>query len=96
MKGVFVTGTGTGVGKTTVCGLLAGFLRSRGMRVTTQKWVETGAADGPSDIDVHGLLMGGAGPPPEPPPADRCPYRFDFPASRTLRRRARGGGWTRA
>jgi len=81
VKGVFVTGTGTGVGKTVVCGLLAGFLRSRGMRVTTQKWVETGVTDGPSDIDVHRRLMGGPGPAPEPPPADRGPYRFSLPAS---------------
>ena len=81
MKGVFVTGTGTGVGKTVVCGLLAGFLRARGMRVTTQKWVETGVTDGPSDIDVHRSLMGDPGPGPEPPPADRCPYRFSLPAS---------------
>jgi dethiobiotin synthetase len=81
VKGVFVTGTGTGVGKTVVCGLLAGFLRAQGMRVTTQKWVETGVTDGPSDIDVHRRLMGGPGPAPEPPLADRCPYRFFLPAS---------------
>ncbi len=81
MKGVFVTGTGTGVGKTVVCGLLAGFLRARGMRVTTQKWVETGVTDGPSDIDVHRRLMGDPGPAPEPPLADRCPYRFSLPSS---------------
>jgi len=81
VKGIFVTGTGTGVGKTVVCGLLAGFLRARGMRVTTQKWVETGVTDGPSDIDVHRRLMGGPGPPHEPSAADRCPYRFSLPAS---------------
>ncbi|MGE5283911.1 MAG: dethiobiotin synthase [Actinomycetota bacterium] len=81
MRGVFVTGTGTGVGKTVVCGLLAGFLRSRGMRVTTQKWVETGVKDGTSDVDAHRLLMGDADPAPEMPPADRCPYRFSLPAS---------------
>jgi dethiobiotin synthetase len=81
VKGVFVTGTGTGVGKTVVCGLLAGFLRARGMRVTTQKWVETGVTDGPSDIDVHRRLMGDPGPAPEPPLADRCPYRFSLPSS---------------
>ena len=81
MKGVFVTGTGTGIGKTVVCGLLAGFLRARGMRVTTQKWIETGVTDGPSDIDVHRRLMGDAGFAAEPPPADRCPYRFSLPAS---------------
>ena len=81
MKGVFVTGTGTRVGKTVVCGLLAGFLRSRRMRVTTQKWVETGWTGGPSDIDVHRLLAGDPGPAAEPPAADRCPYRFSLPAS---------------
>lgn len=81
MKGVFVTGTGTGVGKTTVCGLLAGFLRMQGLRVTTQKWVETGVTGGPSDIDVHRRLMGGPASATEPPPADRCPYRFSLPAS---------------
>ena len=81
MKGVFVTGTGTGVGKTVVCGLLAGFLRARGMRVTTQKWVETGVTDGPSDIDVHRRLMGDPGSTVEPPLSDRCPYRFSLPAS---------------
>jgi dethiobiotin synthetase len=81
MKGVFVTGTGTGVGKTVVCGLLAGFLRAHGMRVTTQKWVETGGTDGPSDVDVHRRLMGDPGPAPEPAAADRCPYRFALPAS---------------
>ena len=90
MKGLFVTGTGTGVGKTLVCGLLAGFLRARGMRVTTQKWVETGVTDGPSDIDVHRRLMGGPGPGPEPPMADRSPYRFPLPASPHLAA-ARGG-----
>ena len=81
MKGVFVTGTGTCIGKTVVCGLLAGFLRAQGMRVTTQKWVETGVTDGPSDIDVHRRLMGGPDSTAEPPPADRCPYRFSLPAS---------------
>lgn len=81
MKGIFVTGTGTCIGKTVVCGLLAGFLRAQGMRVTTQKWVETGVTDGPSDIDVHRRLMGDSDSTAEPPLADRCPYRFSLPAS---------------
>lgn len=81
MKGVFITGTGTGVGKTVVCGLLAGFLRARGMRATTQKWVETGVADGPSDIDVHRRLAGDPGFASDPPAPDRSPYRFSLPAS---------------
>jgi dethiobiotin synthetase len=81
VTGVFITGTGTDVGKTVVCGLLAGFLRARGMRVTTQKWAETGVTDGPSDLDVHRRLMGAPGSTPEPPPVDRSPYRFSLPAS---------------
>jgi dethiobiotin synthetase len=81
VKGVFVTGTGTCVGKTVVCGLLAGFLRAEGKRVTTQKWVETGVTEGPSDIDVHRRLMGDPDSAAEPQPSDRCPYRFSLPAS---------------
>lgn len=81
MKGIFVTGTGTGVGKTVVCGLLGGFLQAQGMRVATQKWVETGAGDGPSDIAVHRRLMERHGSVPENPLPDLCPYRFSLPAS---------------
>ncbi len=80
MRGVFVTGTDTGVGKTVVCGLLAAFLRSQGVRAVTQKWVETGCAGEPSDLSVHRRLMGL---PPAPPSSlpDLCPYRFSLPAS---------------
>ncbi|GAB4237851.1 MAG: dethiobiotin synthase [Deltaproteobacteria bacterium] len=82
MKGVFVTGTGTGVGKTVVCGLLAGFLRGRGMRVAVQKWAETGVrAGGPSDIEAHRRFLGLPGPVPVEDLPDLCPYRFSFPAS---------------
>ena len=45
MIGLFVTGTDTGVGKTTVtCALLAA-ARARGLRVAAMKPVETGCAD---------------------------------------------------
>ncbi len=81
MKGVFVTGTDTGVGKTVVCGLLAGFLRGRGFRVATQKWVQTGAGGEPDDLAVHRRLMGLPEAPPEDEAQDLCPYRFSFPAS---------------
>jgi dethiobiotin synthetase len=81
MRGVYITGTDTGVGKTLVCGLLAGFLRGRGFRVATQKWVQTGTGGQPADLAVHRRFMGL----PEEPPAaelpDLCPYRFPFPAS---------------
>ena len=57
MKAVFVTGTDTGVGKTTVSGLLGRFLLSRGYRTVTQKWIQTGADKSGTDIDVHLRLM---------------------------------------
>lgn len=43
MKGIFVTGTDTGVGKTVVTSLLARYLRDKGINVVTQKWVLSGA-----------------------------------------------------
>jgi len=36
MKGIFVTGTDTGIGKTIVTGLLAKFLDNQGYKVITQ------------------------------------------------------------
>jgi dethiobiotin synthetase len=48
MRGVFVTGTDTGVGKTVVAAALAAALRARGERVATVKPVLTGA-DEPAD-----------------------------------------------
>ncbi|MEI6520972.1 MAG: dethiobiotin synthase [bacterium] len=57
MKGIFVTGTDTGVGKTVIAGLLAGAF-SRYGRVITQKWVQTGCIGNSTDIDVHNSLSG--------------------------------------
>jgi dethiobiotin synthetase len=81
MKGVFITGTDTGVGKTVVCGLLAGFLRGWGIRVATQKWVQTGTRGEPTDLAVHRRFMGLPEEPPDAELQDLCPYRFSFPAS---------------
>ncbi|MEN8148366.1 MAG: dethiobiotin synthase [Planctomycetota bacterium] len=51
MRGLFVTGTDTGVGKTVVAGGLARALSDRGVRVGVLKPVETGCPEGtePSD-----------------------------------------------
>lgn len=57
MKGIFVTGTDTGVGKTVVAGLLARFLEEKGYRVITQKWIQTGNQGFSSDIATHLKLM---------------------------------------
>jgi dethiobiotin synthetase len=50
MNAIFVAGTDTGVGKTLVAGLLAGYLIGRGKSVVTQKWVAAGSAE---DIKTH-------------------------------------------
>ncbi len=55
---IFVAGTDTGVGKTVICGLLARYFLDQGLRVATQKWVSTGGAGFPRDLEVHLALMG--------------------------------------
>jgi len=57
MKAVFVIGTDTGVGKTLIAGLLGRFLLGKGLRVITQKWIQTGTDSFSSDIDTHLRLM---------------------------------------
>jgi len=46
---LFITATGTGVGKTVVSSLLLGFLRKLGVRPGYQKWVSTGG-EMPEDL----------------------------------------------
>ncbi len=58
INAIFVTGTDTGVGKTVVTGLLARFLKEKGYRVITQKWIQTGSAGFSSDIESHLEIMG--------------------------------------
>ena len=56
-KAILVTGTDTGVGKTVTTGLLARFFLTKGCRVITQKWVQTGCAKFPEEIQSHLRLM---------------------------------------
>lgn len=56
-RGIFITGTDTGIGKTVCCGLLARYLADRGHRVITQKWVQTGNKDFSLDTNLHLKLM---------------------------------------
>lgn len=51
MRGLFVTGTDTGVGKTVVTGGLARALSDRGLRVGVLKPVETGCPEGTEPAD---------------------------------------------
>lgn len=81
MKAVFVTGTDTGVGKTIVAGLLARYLREQGYRAITQKWVQTGTRDFPSDIPTHLKLMGMKQEAIQEYEEDVTPYVFELAAS---------------
>ena len=71
--GVFVTGTGTGVGKTVVAAALARTLGAGGRRVGAMKPAQTGTSEGADDLAFI-RLAGGV-------PLDRCaaPYAFAAP-----------------
>ncbi|CAB1130026.1 ATP-dependent dethiobiotin synthetase BioD [Candidatus Hydrogenisulfobacillus filiaventi] len=61
MRGLFVTGTDTGVGKTTVTAALAWGLRERGLEVGVMKPVETGVPAGAAWPPDAALLAEAAG-----------------------------------
>ena len=81
MRGIFVTGTDTGVGKTIVTGLLAKFLDDEGYKVITQKWVETGSVGFSKDVSLHLKLLGKKRHKVGGHLADISPYTFKFPSS---------------
>ena len=74
-KGIFVTGTDTGVGKTVVSAIIAWTLKQSGKRVAAMKPVQTGAGEhGLLDIEFIQKVMG----------TDWsldvvCPYRIPLP-----------------
>jgi dethiobiotin synthetase len=80
VRGVFVTGTDTGVGKTVLAAATCAALASRGERVAALKPAVTGldepAAEWPHD---HELLAAAASAGQEP--GDVAPYRFGPPLS---------------
>ena len=80
MRGLFVTGTDTGVGKTVVAAAVCASLAARGERVAAFKPVVTGIDDDPGDWPRdHDLLasVANAGQSPE----DVAPLRFGPPVS---------------
>ncbi len=81
MRGIFVTGTDTGVGKTIVTGLLAKFLVDKGYKVITQKWVETGFVGFSKDVSLHLKLIGKKRHKIRDHLSDISPYTFKFPSS---------------
>ena len=81
MRGIFVTGTDTGVGKTIVTGLLAKFLDDKGYKTITQKWVETGSRGFSKDIALHLKLMSKRKREFRDYLHKMSPYTFKFPSS---------------
>jgi dethiobiotin synthetase len=82
MRGLFVTGTDTGVGKTLVAAALARFLTGRGIRAGVMKPVESGVDD-PDALGADGrLLCWAAG--MENRTSLVSPYRFAEPVAPSL------------
>ena len=88
MSVLFISGIDTDIGKTYATGMIAKALIQQGVKVITQKLVQTGVAINPDsgeisiadDIIVHRQLMGI---PLQPCDIDNttCPYRYEKPAS---------------
>ena len=80
MRGVFVTGTDTGVGKSVVAASACAALAARGERVAAFKPVVTGLDDEPGEFGHdHELLASAAN--AGQAPEDVAPYRFGPPLS---------------
>jgi dethiobiotin synthetase len=78
LRGVFVTGTDTGVGKTVLAAALAAALRAAGVDVAAFKPAVTGLEEPePGRPADHELLAAAAGRPPD----EVAPYRFGPPVS---------------
>jgi dethiobiotin synthetase len=80
LRGLFVTGTDTGVGKSVVAAAACAALAARGERVAAFKPVVTGLGEPPGDWPHdHELLAGAAN--AGQAPEEVAPYRFEPPVS---------------
>ncbi len=88
-RGLFVTGTDTGAGKTVVaCAVVRG-LRDRGLDVGVMKPIETGVDPNTGPLDAS-ALRAAAG---DPDPLDRvCPLQFALPAAPNVAAASEGRG----
>ncbi|HEY1012606.1 MAG TPA: dethiobiotin synthase [Herpetosiphonaceae bacterium] len=83
-KGIFVTGTDTGVGKTVVTAALAAGLRARGLRVGVMKPAETGCAQRDGELVPEDALFLRAAAECQAPLELICPYRLPEPLAPAL------------
>jgi len=84
---VGVTGTDTGVGKTTVSRALVGLLRADGLRVAAMKPVETGITRDDPASDAHALAAAAGG---ADAMRDVCPVVLDDPLAPWMAARRAG------
>lgn len=81
----FITGTGTGVGKTIVTAGIAGHFLSKGRNVSIMKPVQTGTSKSVSDLETIKAIVPGINPLPK---MLATPYSFSLPASPLLAARS--------
>jgi dethiobiotin synthetase len=86
VKGFFVAGTDTGVGKTQIARALCAALAARGSRPVALKPVETGCARERPEDALALLEACGSGQPLD----EVCPYRFRMPAAPLVAAEAEG------
>ncbi|MFS0838404.1 dethiobiotin synthase [Paenibacillus sp. 1P03SA] len=87
IRGIFVTGTDTGIGKTVVTAALAAALRSEGWNVGVWKPVQSGEPLGSGLSDAERLMEGsGIADPPE----EVAPFAFNAPLTPWLAAKAEG------
>lgn len=79
----FLTGIDTDAGKTYATAFMARRMMDRGLRVITQKFIQTGCKDFSEDIEAHRRLLGM---PLQPEDLDHttAPIIFTYPASAQL------------
>jgi dethiobiotin synthetase len=80
LRGIFVTGTGTGVGKSVVAASICAALAARGQKVAAFKPVITGLDEPAGDWPLDDQLLAGAASAGQKP-EDVAPHRFGPPVS---------------
>ncbi|HEX5022764.1 MAG TPA: dethiobiotin synthase [Candidatus Binatia bacterium] len=83
-KGIFITGTDTGVGKTLLAASLAAFLRDRGYRVGVMKPAETGCPDSDGTLIPQDALRLKEAAGCAEPIETICPYSFAEPLAPSI------------
>ena len=83
-KGIFITGTDTGVGKTLLAASLAAFLRDRGYRVGVMKPAETGCPESDGTLIPQDALRLKEAAGCAEPIETICPYSFAEPLAPSI------------